>query len=277
MDLDSAGSDTERELSRQFYRRLAAFLASFFVVFAGLMAFSHKITTIHTSLLPAALFALGIGYAISVFALMRWWFRARHTYLQQDRDRTPVIESAWEFRSRARFLGWPLVHIRIGGDMRANRSPVRAWIAVGDIALGGLFAFGGCAVAPLSIGGCAIGLLPFGGTALGLIPLGGFSVGIWAFGGMAFGWQAFGGCAIAWSAAAGGAAIAHDFALGANASAAEMNNFAAQTFIENAPFFKTADYVFRHYMAWLNLVWVIPMLAWWRMVRRAKRVRTAGA
>jgi RNA polymerase sigma factor (sigma-70 family) len=270
MDLDSAGSEAERELTRRFYRRLAAGLAAFFVVFAALMAFSSELKAAHRFLLPGALLALGIGYAVSLSVLMGWWFRARRIYLQQGPDVSPRVRCAWELKSPTTFLGLPLVHIRIGGDMRANRSPVRAWIAIGDIALGGLFAFGGCAVAPLSIGGCAIGLLPFGGTALGLIPLGGFSVGLWAFGGMAFGWQAFGGCAIAWSAAAGGAAIAHDFALGANALAAEANNLAARTFIANAPFFKNADYIFRHYMAWLNLVWVLPLLSWWHMIRRAK-------
>jgi len=170
----------------------------------------------------------------------------------------------------------PLVHIRIGGDLRANRTPVRAWIAAGDTAIGALFAFGGIAVAPVSIGGCAVGLITFGGTGIGLLALGGLSIGIWSFGGVAFGWQAFGGCAIAWNAAAGGAAIAHDFALGGTAYGAQANTPTASAFLGTQVFFRNASFIFQHYMAWLNLIWVIPMLVWWKLVRRANATSQAG-
>ena len=46
-----------------------------------------------------------------------------------------------------------------GGDWATRRQPVKAWIAVGDVACGALFAFGGVAAAPLCIGGLAIALL----------------------------------------------------------------------------------------------------------------------
>ena len=42
-------------------------------------------------------------------------------------------------------------------------TPVKAWIAAGDYAVGLLFAFGNVAIAPVSMGGLAIGLLSFGG------------------------------------------------------------------------------------------------------------------
>jgi hypothetical protein len=126
----------------------------------------------------------------------------------------------------------------------------------------------------VSIGGCAIGLIPFGGCAIGALALGGFSLGVWSFGGLAIGWQAFGGFALAWSAAMGGFAIAHDFALGGFAHAAEANNEMAGRFIRPLPLFRYGEVALRH-LFWLNLLWVIPMIAWWRAVRRHVQVRNA--
>jgi hypothetical protein len=94
--------------------------------------------------------------------------------------------------------------------------------------------------------------------------LGGLSIGAWSFGGVAFGWQAFGGCAIAWNAAVGGAAaLAHDFAHGGTAYANQANTEAVRAYLGTQVFFRNAAFVFQ-YMAWLNLIWVLPMIAWWR-------------
>jgi hypothetical protein len=49
------------------------------------------------------------------------------------------------YESRVRLLGLPLVHITTGRveDGRYRRGIARGWIAVGDIAFGGLLAVGG--------------------------------------------------------------------------------------------------------------------------------------
>ena len=60
-------------------------------------------------------------------------------------------------------------------------------------------------------------------------------------------------------------------ALGAIANAPEVNNKAAETVIHSTIFFKVSD-VLIHYLAWLNLVWVAPMLFWWRKTTRNKSV-----
>jgi hypothetical protein len=137
------------------------------------------------------------------------------------------------------------------------------------MAVGLVFAFGGVAIAPFSVGGCAIGFLPFGGFAIGPLALGGFALGIWSFGGLAIGWQSYGGFALAWNAAMGGFAVAHDFALGAIANAAQVNNDAARAVIKPAWFFRASEVGIR-YLAWLNLLWVVPMLFWWRKMARAR-------
>jgi hypothetical protein len=162
-------------------------------------------------------------------------------------------------------LGLPLVHIRLRGGV--ERGVVKAWIAGGDAAIGLICAFGGIAIAPISFGGFGLGLLTLGGFALGPVALGGFSLGIWAMGGLAAGWQSFGGLALAWNAALGGAALAHDYALGGIAQAALANSPAARFWIQEHSFFAVAQRVCEH-LAWINLLWLIPLVLWWRSVKR---------
>jgi hypothetical protein len=177
---------------------------------------------------------------------------------------------AWEYRSKFVLFGLPFIHVRVSGGLTMPVMPVKAWIASGDYAVGLLFASGNLAIAPVSIGASAIGLLSFGGCTVGLLSLGGLSVGLWSFGALAFGWQVFGACAIAWNAANGGIAIAHNFAVGSIAHALQANNHAARYYFQQ-------DLLFHHprrlllYLAWLNLLWVIPMLARWRVIAAVTR------
>jgi len=161
---------------------------------------------------------------------------------------TPSFTPVFEYRSKREFLGLPMVHIRMRGGL--ERGAVKGWIAVGDGAIGLVFAAGGYAIAPLSFGGFAIGLLPLGGFALGPVALGGFSLAIWAMGGFAVGWQAFGGCAVGWDAAMGAVAWAHNLA--------------------GESWFLSAAQVVAPHLAWLNLVWLLPLALWQRSVSRAR-------
>jgi hypothetical protein len=160
----------------------------------------------------------------------------------------------------------------MNGGLSAPPTPVKAWIASGDYAFGMLLAFGNFAIAPVSIGSCAMGLFSFGGCAVGLISLGGFSAGLWAFGVFTFGWQTLGACAIAWNAATGGIAIAHSFAVGGIAHALQANNDAAISYFRQTLFFRRPSLLLFH-LAWLNLLWIIPTLARWRIVVREQRRR----
>ena len=276
MDMESASSDVERQFTKGFYRRLVAALIALHIALAVVVIFAPEMSRAHAVLLPGSVMVIALGYLVFICGLMRWYVQGRCAVSAElISSGMGATRPAWEYCSRARFLGMPLVNVRIGGNILTQKSAVKGWIAIGDTAVGGLFAFGGIAVAPLSVGGCAIGLLPFGGMAIGLIALGGLSVGAWAFGGLALGWQAFGGCAVAWNAAAGGVAVAVDYALGGTAQAAEANTAAARGFIQEQGFFRTASYAFQHYLAWLNLVWVLPLMFWWRRIRRAKAMREA--
>ncbi len=195
------------------------------------------------------------------------------------RNVAKVMGSVWEYRGRVELLGLPLIHIRRGARVSGpSWKPVKAWIAISDsFAFGGLFAYGGVAVAPVSVGACAIGLLSYGAMAIGVLSWGGFSFGIWAFGAITFGWEAFsGGCAFAWHLAAGyQCAIAHDYAFGEGVThAAEMNT----PFVEDL--FKSG-WCYRFCTAtvpwfyWLMWVWAIPMVlsmisSWVRVGKRRK-------
>jgi hypothetical protein len=111
-----------------------------------------------------------------------------------------------EYRSSIGLLGLPLVHVATGAvvDGRYRRGVATAWFAIGDIAVGVLFACGGVAFGGLCVGGAAFGLVPVGGFALGALAVGGLAVGA----------AAVGGAAVAWYAAVGGLAVAGEYAIG---------------------------------------------------------------
>jgi len=179
-------------------------------------------------------------------------------------------EPAFEFCSKTKLFGLPLVHVRIADRFDILKKPVVAWIAVGNCAIGGLFAFGAVACAPLCIGGLTIGLVPFGGLALGIMPLGGIALGVMAFGGVVIGWQAIGGCAIAWKAAVGSLAIAHDFAQGGIACAAQANNDLAEQFTNASLFFRLVEAMNRHWV-WMNFIWIAPLFVQWQIIKHNRR------
>ncbi len=116
---------------------------------------------------------------------------------------------AFEYRSRAGLLGWPLVHVNLGAHARPRQlRTAKGWLAIGDTALGFV-----------AIGSRAAGVFAFGGAALGVVSFAGVSAGALAFGGIALGVSASGGVAVAWHEALGGLAVARDFAAGGYAIA----------------------------------------------------------
>src|SRR5262245_61200521 len=126
-----------------------------------------------------------------------------------------VARLGYEYRSKATFLGWPLVHIATGFDPATGRKRVaKGIIAIGDMAVGGL-ALGGAAAGGIAIGGASMGLVSFGGIAIALIlAIGGAAIGAVAIGGGAVGGIAVGGMAVGYYAYGGAAYGVH--ALGSN-------------------------------------------------------------
>jgi len=230
-----AGKEEKRLIRGFMLRTLAPFALFALVVFAAVE------WAVHTAHLNAYLFAVSVAGA--AFLAVAWYaaecLRIRrlltaNVFLLNPPARLAVIE----FRSRAVFLGLPLVHVRFGGFEMGRQPAVRAWIAVGDMAQGGLFAFGAFAIAPVAFGGLSVGIFSIGGMALGAWALGGLAVGGGALGGVALGWFSSGSVAIAVKAATGQFAFARLYAQGASAHAAHANDAAAAAFVQGQAFFQ---------------------------------------
>ena len=235
------------------------------------------------SLFVGLMTGLVLGYPLLLTPFCLWFYRT----VKRLRLELPPAEVVtrpkspfWEYRSRFELLGLPFVHLRTGGWQSGRPvrelKPVKAWIAADDaFAFGVLFAWGTVAVAPVSIGACAVGLFSYGAMAAGGLAFGGFAFGIWACGASAFGWQAAAGCAIAWNIASGGQfAIAHQFALGPIAHAAQVNNELVRHLVKSNPFFQ-ACWIIKPYFFWLMWAWGIPMMismiVQWRAIARRNR------
>jgi hypothetical protein len=271
--MERAQSDYERDYIKRFYRRLSACLLGFWAGYGVLLIWAKQLILDYRLVLSSLVIGLVLPFTFVLFVTGMFWLRAPRKFLAQLRSKGVTLKAArpaWEYRSKSVLFGLPFIHVRVSGGLTEPVVPVRAWIASGDCAIGLLFASGNLAIAPVSIGACSIGLVSFGGCAVGLISLGGLSVGLWAFGALAFGWQAFGACAIAWNAANGGIAIAHNFAFGSIAYALQANNYAAGSYFQGNLFFHRPRRILL-YLAWLNLLWVAPMLARWRIVAAARR------
>lgn len=231
---------------------------------------------------PVLVLALGWTLLLSWCAFVGvfgWRHMRNMSRLRQEGQRSqPEVFRAnpplplWEYRSRASFLGLPLVHCRMFGPTRLpgeKARPAIGWIAVGERAYGILYASGGVAVGGITTGGLSIGLISFGGFSIGLLlAAGGFAVGGIALGGGAIGWIASGGMALGWHAAMGGIAAAHELAYGGAALANHINDPAAQEFFKNH-----TSLDFSH-PATQSLFWLLcfgpmlPQMLFWIWLRR---------
>jgi RNA polymerase sigma factor (sigma-70 family) len=267
----ATSSEGEKQYIKRFYGGLLIAVIGFSVALSLLVWWGVAQRQNHENVFTVLVLSLAGCCMLTFFGFGFWsWRKSRALACVLADDPRKASPASWEYRSRAAFLGLPLIHIRVGGPSVGKDAVVKAWFAAGACAVGGLFAFGGMAVAPVSIGGCALGLVSWGGTGAGLLAIGGLALGAWSWGGLAIGWKAYGGCAVAWKAAVGGAAVAHGFALGGIAQAAQTGSEAAQSYVASSQFFQWADWGSRH-AGWLNLIWVLPLMAWWGVAARASR------
>jgi len=261
----AARSDRERKVYLIFYPTLAASIIVEIFLTCRLMAHGDALVKTNPVLFASSMAALIVGYFLLLIPLCLWFYRAvkkSRCGLPEGEAATRTMLPGWEYRSRFQLFGLPFIHLRTGGWQNGKRQkPVKAWIACADgFAFGVMFAYGSVAVAPVSIGACAIGVFSYGAMAIGALTVGGFAFGIWAFGALAFGWQASAGCAIAWDTASGAQyAIAHHFALGTVAHAAQANTEFVRQLVKSNPFFQVCWVVVPHFM-WLMWLWGVPML-----------------
>ncbi len=200
--------------------------------------------------------------------------RAQRILRSAERQRCPdcfrdardqVGSTAGEYRSRLTFLGVPLVHARFSTPDEGE-PPVVGWIAGGDRAYGLLIAWGGIAVAPISIGAVAVGIFSFGSLGVGVVSLGTVGVGLVSVGCVSMGMKAFAWLsALGWSAAAsGGFAVARIAAVGPVAIAEHANDPIARQILSDPYAGQTQTILF-----WVAaILTILPVAYYAHAVRR---------
>jgi RNA polymerase sigma factor (sigma-70 family) len=133
-----------------------------------------------------------------------------------------------EIISRIRIFGVPLFHFQFGMP-EDNYEPARGWICGGSYAYGLLFAWGGVAVAPISVGIVSVGVITVGAVGVGALSLGTVAIGIIGFGASAVAYNAYASLSsLGWqSAFSQGFSVAKEAAIGPFAYAEHINNEAA--------------------------------------------------
>lgn len=149
-----------------------------------------------------------------------------------DKNIDQVNSAGRYYKSAWTLLGVPLVHIHFGLQ-EASDKPTFGWIAGGTYAHGLFFAWGGVAIAPISVGILSVGVVSIGAVGLGLFSLGTVAIGGIGLGASAVAYKAYGSLsALGWqSALSDGYSIAQHAAIGRIAYANQVNNEAAAQII----------------------------------------------
>jgi RNA polymerase sigma factor (sigma-70 family) len=222
---------------------------------------------------PVAVTVLGALLAVGysgwlVVMLFRYTRETRLVRAEEERchpelfqhTEAPAARRPFEYRSRATLLGLPLLHVRYTPPP-GDAGPALGWIAVGDRAVGVLFALGALAAGGVSVGSVSVGIVAVGGVSVGLVSLGSVAFGVLVLGSVAAGVIVFGAFSIGWTCALGGVAVAHDVALGGLAIGDHANDSVAQSFAEQ-------HHLGIVFYLLLSLVFILAVgptvfLAWW--------------
>jgi RNA polymerase sigma factor (sigma-70 family) len=277
LSMDEARTDNERQFVRFFYRRVLLMTVTISILLWCLMFFGRPPQFSFAARYGIIFMGTVVAFLVFVVVNILTTNAERKRYYTRilAEDHGGVIpQPAFEYRSQTTFLGLPLVHIRIGDRFDSLKKPVKAWVAVGNYAIGGLVAFGCIVAAPFGVGLFSFGLLPFAGIAVGLIPLGGIAIGGWTCGALAIGWQSLGCFSIAWHTAAGNIALAQDYAWGHFAMATHINSSSQASVLPNW-YLQGAEFL-RRYSLWLNFIWITPLFIQWRIVAKHKATETAS-
>lgn len=129
-----------------------------------------------------------------------------------------------EYKSKLSLLGIPVFHFQFGTPEEGYK-PAYGWFAGGSYAYGLLFAWGGVAIAPISVGIVSVGVITVGAVGIGILSAGTVALGFFGFGASAVAFKAYSSLSsLGWeSAVSGGFAIAKEAAIGNVAFAQHAN------------------------------------------------------
>ncbi len=257
-------------------KAVALFLLTAFIFTSGLfglkyLAADHVLYQFEFVLLAQLLVG---GFIISYLILVNWLFKKTRQLRAHARIFDPQAfhravdqknSKAREFKSKLTLLGVPLIHIQLATP-EINDKPAFGWVAGGSQAHGLLFAWGGVAIAPVSVGIISVGILSIGAVGFGIFGLGSVGIGLIGFGAAAIGYKAYASMsALGWdSAVSGGFSIAQNAAIGPFAYASQTNNPLAETIVNMALLNQTYLWV----LAAISLFVIVPALCYFKKVKQ---------
>ncbi|TPV53689.1 sigma-70 family RNA polymerase sigma factor [Aestuariibacter sp. GS-14] len=263
--LDQSRTRNERRL---VFKSVALFFCVTAVYVGGM--FGLKYLALHnlafSRLITGVVQILVLSFTAANLWLVSYMFQAMRTLRAHERIFHPEAfthesdtpgSARREYKSRLRLFGVPLMHFQFGMPEHSDRAAY-GWFAGGSHAYGLLFAWGGVAIAPVSVGIVAIGGFTVGAVGIGVISTGTVAIGLLAFGASAIGYKAYASLsATGWeSAFSNGVSLARDAAIGPVAQAAYINNEQAASLTNLADF----GQVYYWLLAAIALLVIVPAI-----------------
>jgi RNA polymerase sigma factor (sigma-70 family) len=233
--LDQSRTQQERQNA---IKVVAMFMLFAIIYVLGMITFKHfalnNLSDGNLQLYATASQLLVFTFVASYLYLVHRMFTETQKIRAQERIFNPqaflrqvdqVGSKDHEYKSKLSLFGTPLFHFKFGMSEIGDK-PAVGWISGGSKAYGLLFAWGGVAIAPISVGIISVGIISVGAVGFGLFAIGTVAIGIIAFGASAIGYKAYGSLsALGWESAwSNGFSIAKDAALAPIAFAEQMNN-----------------------------------------------------
>ena len=271
-------SRTKRE------RRLAIKSVTLFMSFAGIyitgmlvlkqLALNYNENSVFFTLASQLLVFV---FVVSYFLLVSRIFTAMRNLRAQERIFEPQAftravdqqnSKKREYISQFSLLGVPLVHIQFGG-LEVNDKPAYGWIAGGSYARALIFAWGGIAIAPISVGIISVGVISIGAVGIGIFSTGTVAIGIIAFGASAIAYKAYASLSsLGWeSAFSNGFSVANEAAIGTFAYADQVNNERAAELMNLTMLNQTYQWI----LAAIALLVIVPSI--WHSNKVRQRMR----
>jgi len=261
--LDLSRTQQERRSTIKFTALFFIFALMYVLCMFALkyFALNHNAHTVAYAV-ASQLLVLGfvVSYIILLIRMLRGMrqLRARERIYQPESFQGQADQRGAkqrEYRSRFSLAGIPLLHFRFGMP-ETNDKPIVGWVAGGDIAFGLVFAWGGVAIAPISVGILSVGIISIGAVGMGLLGIGTVGIGVIGFGASAVAHKAYASfSALGWDAAfSNGFSIARDAAIGPISFAKHINNKQAAEIVNLV----TLEHVYLWVLAVMIILVIVP-------------------
>lgn len=215
--------------------------------------------------------AVAVALVLLLVSVAFFSLRASRLVRRLQIDNRAAASKSYRYISKLHLGRVPLVSIAFGPNLQNGESYglAKAWIAIGDVALGGI-AIGLLAAGPVSFSAVGVGITAFGGITFGFLSCGCVSVGYAAIGCLAMGWEvAVGVVSIAKELAIGSFSLASNQAIGAVAIANQVND--STRFLQSQSEWSALAQELLPHTAWLVLLCLPAILVALHYIQRNER------